>query len=254
MNLSDLTHYLPPFLTGSVGWGLLLLRVIWGMTLVRYSLPMIRNPFHWLDLGGKPSGFPGFLQAIGAFAIFLGGIAIILGFLTPLAALGLGFVGVTTLVGWKTFAATPSFFAAVGAGLLAALLYAIAAPYAKHQLTGVPPLVIATISQLSAAVFLLPALPFTVPKTAPTPMIVLSVLALALASTAVAYVLYFRLIQNVGSTKALTVTYLIPAFAMVWGSVILKEPITASMALGCGLILMGTAIANDLFKGLLVKH
>lgn len=71
----------------------------------------------------------------------------------------LGFAGVTVLVGWKTFAATPSFFAAVGAGLMAALMYAIAAPYTKRQLYGVPPLVIATISQLSAAVFLLPALP-----------------------------------------------------------------------------------------------
>jgi drug/metabolite transporter (DMT)-like permease len=166
----------------------------------------------------------------------------------------LGFVGVSVLVGWKPFAATPAFFTAIAAGLMAALLYAIAAPYAKRQLSGVPPLVIATMSQLSAAMFLLPALPFTVPKTVPTPMIMLSVLALALGSTAIAYILYFRLIQTVGSTKALTVTYLIPAFAIVWGAVILKEPITASMVFGCGLILLGTAIANDLFKGLLAKN
>jgi drug/metabolite transporter (DMT)-like permease len=166
----------------------------------------------------------------------------------------LGFAGVTVLIGWKTFAATPTFFAAVGAGLMAALMYAIAAPYTKQQLSGVPPLVIATMSQLSAALFLLPALPFTVPKTAPAPIIMLSVIALALFSTAVAYILYFRLIQNVGSTKALTVTYLIPAFAMVWGAVILKEPVPSSMVLGCGLILLGTAIANDLFKGLLTKN
>jgi drug/metabolite transporter (DMT)-like permease len=166
----------------------------------------------------------------------------------------LGFAGVTVLVGWKTFAATPTFFAAVSAGLMAALMYAIAAPYAKRQLSGVPPLVIATMSQLSAALFLLPALPFTVPKIAPTAIIMLSVAALALFSTAAAYILYFRLIQNVGSTKALTVTYLIPAFAMVWGAVILKEPVTSSMIFGCSLILLGTAIANDLFKGLLPKN
>lgn len=166
----------------------------------------------------------------------------------------LGFAGVTVLIGWKTFAATPTFFAAVGAGLMAALMYAIAAPYAKRQLSGVPPLVIATMSQLSAALFLSPALPFTVPKTAPTTIIMLSVFALALFSTAVAYILYFRLIQNVGSTKALTVTYLIPAFAMIWGAVILKESFTLSMVFGCSLILLGTAIANDLFKGLLTKN
>ncbi|MDS3861104.1 DMT family transporter [Thermosynechococcaceae cyanobacterium BACA0444] len=166
----------------------------------------------------------------------------------------LGFVGVTILVGWKTFTATPTFFAAVGAGLMAALMYAIAAPYAKRQLSGVPPLVIATMSQLSAALFLLPALPFTVPKIAPTAIIMLSVVALAIFSTAAAYILYFRLIQNVGSTKALTVTYLIPAFAMVWGAVIIKEPVTSSMIFGCSLILLGTAIANDLFKSLLIKN
>lgn len=165
----------------------------------------------------------------------------------------LGFAGVTVLVGWKTFAATTTFFIAVGAGLMAALMYAIAAPYARRQLSGVPPLVIATVSQLSAAAFLLPALPFTVPRMAPTPIIVLSVFALALFSTAVAYIFYFRLIQNVGSTKALTVTYLIPAFAMVWGVFILKESVTSPMVFGCSLILLGTAIANDLFKGLLAQ-
>ena len=160
----------------------------------------------------------------------------------------LGFTGVTVLIGWKTFAATPMFLTAVGAGLMAALMYAIAAPYAKRHLSGVSPLVIATISQLSAAVFLLSALPFTVPKTVPTSTVLLSVLALALFSTAAAYILYFRLIQNIGSTSALTVTYLIPAFAMLWGAVALKEPITLSMLFGCGLILLGTAIANNLFK------
>lgn len=165
---------------------------------------------------------------------------------------GLGFAGVIVLVGWKTFAATPAFLTAIAAGLMAALLYAIAAPYTKRHLSGVPPLVIATISQLSAALFLVPALPFTVPKTVLTPLITLSVLALALFSTAVAYILYFRLIQNIGSTKALTVTYLIPVFAMVWGATVLKEPITLSMMLGCGLILLGTAIANGLVG--LPKH
>jgi drug/metabolite transporter (DMT)-like permease len=71
-------------------------------------------------------------------------------------------------------------------------------------------------------------------------------LGLALLSTAFAYLLYFRLIQNIGATTALTVTYLIPLFAMLWGALFLNETITGSMLLGCGLILLGTAIANDL--------
>ncbi|MBP0030594.1 DMT family transporter [Roseofilum sp. Guam] len=161
-----------------------------------------------------------------------------------------GWIGVSILVGWKAFETTPSFVLAVGIGLLAPVMYAIAAPYAKRQLSDVPPLVIAIMSQLSAAMFLLPALPFTVPKQVPALEIWLSVLALALFSTAIASILYFRLIQNVGATKALTVTYLIPVFAMIWGTLILKEAITPSMVLGCALILIGTAIANELFNPL----
>jgi drug/metabolite transporter (DMT)-like permease len=161
----------------------------------------------------------------------------------------LGFAGVVVLIGWKSVVASPAFIVAVIASLVAALMYAIAAPYAKQNLASVPPLVIATASQLGAAIFLLPATPFFVPKAMPTPEIMLAVLVLALVSTSLAYILYFRLIKNVGSTKALTVTYLVPLFAMIWGALVLRESVTVSMGVGCGLILWGTAIANDLFKG-----
>ncbi|MEM9216567.1 MAG: DMT family transporter [Cyanobacteria bacterium P01_F01_bin.150] len=173
--------------------------------------------------------------------------------LTRMLGFILGFVGVILLVGWQTFAATPAFIMAVVTGLLAALMYAIAAPYIKQKLASVSPLVVVTGSQLAAACILLPALPFTIPHQAPTAIIIISVLGLALLSTAFAYILYFRLIQNVGSTKALTVTYLIPLFAMLWGAVILKESVTPSMMLGCSLILLGTAIANSVFNIKMVR-
>jgi drug/metabolite transporter (DMT)-like permease len=159
----------------------------------------------------------------------------------------LGFVGVLILIGWKAISATPAFVMAASAGLLAALTYAIAAPYIKQKLAGVPSLAVTVGSQMGAAVLLLPALPFTIPQQPITTGIVIAVLGLALLSTAFAYILYFRLIQNVGATKALTVTYLIPLFAMLWGVLFLNEAITIAMILGCSLILMGTAIANGLF-------
>jgi drug/metabolite transporter (DMT)-like permease len=165
--------------------------------------------------------------------------------LTPPRLLGflLGFVGVVVLVGWQPATLTPNFVLAVGAGLIASLMYAIAAPYAQQRLAEVPSLAIATISHLGAAAFLLPALPFTVPTTVPSKTVLLSVLLLALASTSLAYILYFRLIRNIGSTNALTVTYLVPLFAIFWGSLILQEPLTLSMGVGGGLILAGIAIA-----------
>jgi drug/metabolite transporter (DMT)-like permease len=160
----------------------------------------------------------------------------------------LGFVGVVVLIGWQPISANTSFFIAVAAGLWAALMYAIAAPYIKQTLVGTPPLVVATGSQLGAALVLLPALPFTVPASLPSPQVILSVVALAGLSTSLAYMLYFRLINNVGPTRALTVTYLIPVFATLWGALFLQETITLSTVLGGGLVLVGTAIANGVLS------
>ncbi|MEM6713565.1 MAG: DMT family transporter [Cyanobacteria bacterium P01_C01_bin.147] len=160
----------------------------------------------------------------------------------------LGFAGVLVLVGLRGTVLTPEILLAMVTGLGAALMYAIAAPLIRQHLQNVPSIVIATGSQLSAAVFLLPLLPLTLPESPPSQRAVLAVLALALLSTSLAYILYFRLIQTVGSTRALTVTYLIPLFAIVWGALILKEAITLSMVVGGALILLGTAIANQVIK------
>ena len=168
--------------------------------------------------------------------------------------LALGFSGVVVLVGWKTPSVTLSFVLSIGAGLLASLMYAIAGVYTKKKLSGISPLVIATGSQLYAAILLLPAMPFTIPTTRPTTTVIVAVLTLALFSTAFANILYFRLIDKIGSTKALTVAYLIPLFAMVWGAIALAEPITDSMVWGCSLILLGTAIANDIFAKILGSY
>ncbi len=216
------------------------------------AIPFLLLAFASISL---PAGFTSILNATAPLfgtvvaAIWLGErltIARMIGF-------ALGFAGVTVLVGWNLVAVTADFWIAVVAGLSAALMYAIAAPYTKQQLAGVPPIAIATISQLSAAIFLVPALPFTLPAVMPTANIWLSVVALALFSTSIAYLLYFRLIQNVGSTKALTVTYLIPVFAMLWGAIFLGEPMTRAMIFGGLLVLLGTAIANDLGRNLLKK-
>lgn len=154
-----------------------------------------------------------------------------------------GFAGVTVLVGWTTIPITPSFIFSFLAGLLAAFMYAIAALYTKQNLVGVSPMTIATGSQLGAGIVLLPLTPFFVPKAPITPEVWAVVLALALFSTALAYIIYFHLISNIGTKNSLLVAYLIPLFAMFWGATVLNEPITASMIVGCTLILSGVAIA-----------
>jgi drug/metabolite transporter (DMT)-like permease len=163
--------------------------------------------------------------------------------LSQFIGLIVGFAGVTILVGWTELPVTNSFIWAVVAGLSAAFLYAVGASYAQKKLSGVNSITIATGSLLSATICLLPITPWFLPDAFPSMTVIWMTIALGLFSTALAYVMYFHLLSNIGVSKSLTVAYLVPLFAMFWGTLILDEPITQSMVFGCGLILSGTAIA-----------
>jgi len=161
-----------------------------------------------------------------------------------LAGMALGAAGVVWVVGWHAGPASGTVVAAVGACLAAALCYGIGGVYTKVRMSGVPSAAIALYTQLGAATVLSPfALAGPTPA-APTAVVAVNVLALALASTAYAYRLYFRLIADVGPTRALTVTFLIPLFGVLWGVALLGERLTADMAIGGALILTGTWIAT----------
>jgi drug/metabolite transporter (DMT)-like permease len=71
------------------------------------------------------------------------------------------------------------------------------------------------------------------------PGVTSAVLALALVCSALAYLLYYRLMQDLGPTRTLTVTFLIPLFGMLWGALFLHEQITPAMVGGCALIISG---------------
>jgi drug/metabolite transporter (DMT)-like permease len=165
--------------------------------------------------------------------------------LAPLkiAGMAIGLAGVAVLVGWHPEPLAPGTMLAIAACLAAALCYGIASVYAKRAMTGVPSFSIALYSQLGAALALLPSLPLSPAPGPLSRLVAANVLALALASTALAYMLYFRLIANVGPARALTVTFLIPLFGVVWGVVFLGETIDASTVVGCALILGGTWLA-----------
>jgi drug/metabolite transporter (DMT)-like permease len=157
----------------------------------------------------------------------------------------LGIVGVTVLVGWDPVAMNWVVVLSVGAMLAASLSYALGAVYAKRTFAGSPPLAIA-IGQLTAASMLvLPLAAVSVPGR-PSTTVVLSVLALALLSTAVAYMLYFRLIENVGPTSTSTVTLLVPLFGLLFGVVLLDEPVGLGTFAGLALILSSVALIAGL--------
>ncbi len=130
--------------------------------------------------------------------------------------------------------------------IAATLLYGIAANYARKKLAGVAPMAQATGSQLSGAVVLALPAAWAWPVAAPGPVAWGAALGLALACSALAYVLYFRLIAHAGAANAMSVTFLIPAFAMLWGWVFLGEVPTPAMLAGCAVILLGTALATGL--------
>ena len=158
----------------------------------------------------------------------------------------LGIVGVTVLVGWDPLRVNSLILLAVAAMLLASLSYALGATYAKRSFSGIPPLGMA-IGQLSGAVvLLLPMAVVSVPERAPSTVVTFSMLGLAFLSTALAYLIYFRLIESVGPTSTLTVTLLVPVFGLLFGVLLLEEPFGPGTLAGLGIILTSVVLITGL--------
>jgi len=158
----------------------------------------------------------------------------------------LGIVGVTVLVGWDPIVMNWVVVLSVGAMLAASLAYALGSVYAKRTFAGSPPLAIAIGQLTAAATLILPLAAVSVPDERPSTIVVLSVLGLALTSTAVAYMLYFRLIENVGPTSTATVTLLVPLFGLLFGVVLLDEPVGLGTLAGLVLILSSVTLITGL--------
>jgi drug/metabolite transporter (DMT)-like permease len=169
-----------------------------------------------------------------------------------IAGLFIGFAGVLGLAGDEAGvsgnADATSGALAVLACLLASLLYGWSVNFTRRYLTGVPSMAVAAGSQLAAAlVLLVPAL-WLWPAATPGTAAWANVAGLAVLCTGLAYILYFRLIAHAGPANAIAVTYLIPAFAVLWGGLFLGERPTAVMLAGCAVILLGTALATGLLR------
>ena len=131
------------------------------------------------------------------------------------------------------------FWIAVLACLGSTTCYALSSIYMKKRAAHLKPLAIAGWSQIFAAIALAPFVPFAEPTGAFTPLIAFNVLMLALFCSSIAYVLYYRLIADIGPTRALTMAFLMPVFGMLWGWLFLGEPITPAMIAGCAMIIGG---------------
>jgi drug/metabolite transporter (DMT)-like permease len=132
------------------------------------------------------------------------------------------------------------------------MCYGVAGAYSKKASVSIAPPLMATGSQLGAALVILPFLTLAPVRAEITPFILVIAAVLGLLCSAVAYFIYFRLIADLGPTKALTVTFLIPLFALVWGALFLHETVNLNTLIGCALVVLATWLV--LFPGRAVSN
>lgn len=159
------------------------------------------------------------------------------------AGLILGTCGVAVLVGFDAVATRPGATLAIAAGLVAALSYSVASTYSRAA-RQVEPFANAHGSMWGATLFVLPALFFFPARGPATPGIMAAALALGILCTGVAYIIYFKLVEEVGATSALTVTFLNPLFGILWGALFLGEVVGWYTLVGAAIVLTGTAMVT----------
>jgi len=132
--------------------------------------------------------------------------------------------------------------------ILASVSYASAGLYGQRVIGRATGPVLATASMLYGGVILLPFGLLQIPDHGPGWKPVLSLVGLAVLGTAVAQLFLFRILRLFGAARLSLVTYLMPAFALLYGSLILDEPLRPTMLIGLGLILGGIALGSGVWR------
>jgi drug/metabolite transporter (DMT)-like permease len=157
-----------------------------------------------------------------------------------LGGLVVGLAGVALLVGAQPRGQILAGLAVV----FAAVCYASAALYTGRRLRHTSPLVTSVGALTAASLATLPIGLSELPRHLPGWKVTGSVLALGIAGTGLAYILYYGLIAGVGASRAILITYLVPVFALFYGAVLLGEPVTAPGVGGLALVLAGVALGS----------
>ena len=158
--------------------------------------------------------------------------------------LGIGFAGVLWIVCSRGRVDAGGSVWAMAACIAATLCYGVSPSLVKRHLADAPSLAVAAGSQLSASLFLAIPAVLAWPAVAPSAHAWTMAAALAFFCTGLAYILFFRLIANAGGITAISVTYLVPLFAMAWGAIFLEELLSWPLIIGCAVVFAGTALAT----------
>lgn len=241
--------------------------VLLPVAVLRGRLPVITR--HWkavLMVGTLNAAIPFLLYAYAAQSLGAGFMSVA-NAITPMwgAAIGwlwlkdrlpwlravgltIGMLGIVVLVWDKLDFGTEGTGPAVLAAISAPLFYGVAANWTKRFLSGVDALANATGSMIGAALVLLPLAVYSWPPQPVSWQAWSATVALALVCTGAAYIMFFRLIASVGPTGAVSVTFLVPVFGVLWGVWFLDETVTPQILAGAAVILVGTALALGLVR------
>lgn len=215
--------------------------------LINTAIPFCLFSYATVHLG---AGFGSILNATAPMFGAIVGYLWLKDQLSNMAIVGLliGFLGVIVISLARTGITSEFEYLPILASLAATCAYGIAACYTKRKLAGVNTLAIASGSQLFATLALIPLAFYTWPEAMPSANAWGQVLILGIVCTAIAYVMYFRLIANIGASNAITVAYLVPVFGVIWGIVFLDEILTPLMFVGGCTILLGVGMTTGVIK------
>ena len=160
--------------------------------------------------------------------------------------LALGMFGVGLLVGVGPVAVSAEVVLAVLACIVAAACYALSGVYVKLRAHDIAPRTLTVGSLIAASAVVTPFLPAPPPAAAFTWQVTLAVLGISLVCSAAAYLIYFRLFADVGPTRTITVTFLIPVFGTLWGALFLNEAVGMSTLASGAVIVIATALVLEM--------
>ncbi|EGQ8445885.1 TPA: DMT family transporter [Vibrio alginolyticus] len=228
---------------------------------LKKKLTLIAHTKHFFIIGLFNSAVPFLLFAYAAQTLNASTLAILnstapiwgalVGFvwyrspLTAKSVLGMliGIGGVAVLVGLDTSTIGEEAMLPIAASLMASFSYGIATNYTKNA-PQVPAFDNAHGSMWAAVIWVLPLLPFLPMRAEPSHFEWSSVVTLGVVCTGFAYLLYFRLVSDIGPASALTVTFLVPVFGILWGYLVLDEPVGSNTIIGTILVLSGTMLVT----------
>lgn len=235
-----------------VGWMFSLGKPIWPdrpfrdtllLALIQSGIPFVLLPYAALTLNASTLSI---LHATLPLFVLIFASLVGLDRISPsrLLAIAVGIAGVVLVVGWSAVEPTPKVLVAVACSLGSSASFAAAIVYAKRRFAGVSPYTAASGQLIVATIVLVPFALMDLPEALPTPVHIANAAALAVLGTAIAYIMYYWLIEKAGSMAAASVHYLIPLSGVLLGNWLLSEPLTGVQLLGLCAILLSVASLN----------